>query len=153
LTGAREPCQLSAAFPGLDGEGICLMDQKPPAANPDAYVRSLRGWKRDCVAALRAAVTGAAKLDEVIKWGHIVYSSNGPVLLIRAEAERVLFGFWRGKRLLKVEPRLRASGKYEMATQEFRRGDEVEAEIAARLAKEAVALNRRLGDPTAAAKG
>jgi hypothetical protein len=40
-----------------------------------------------------------------------------------------------------------------MATQVFRKGDEVEAAIASRLAKEAVALNRRLGDPTAAAKG
>src|SRR5690606_36845288 len=38
----------------------------------------------------------AAPLDESIKWGHLVYQSNGPVLLIRAEARRVLFGFWRG---------------------------------------------------------
>ena len=31
--------------------------------------------------------------------GALVYFSNGPVLLIRAEDERVLFGFWRGQRL------------------------------------------------------
>ena len=46
-----------------------------------------------------AAVLSAAEFDEVIKWGHLVYFSNGPVLLIRAEANRVLFGFWRGQRL------------------------------------------------------
>jgi hypothetical protein len=41
---------------------------------------------------------GAGGLEETVKWGHLDYFSNGPALLIRAEAERVLFGFWRGKR-------------------------------------------------------
>ena len=43
-----------------------------------------------------------------MKWGHLVYLSNGPVLLIRAEEKRVLFGFWRGKRLREIAPRLKA---------------------------------------------
>jgi hypothetical protein len=124
----------------------------PVAADPDAYVRALRGWRKDVVVALRQAVNGAADFEEVIKWGHIVYISNGPVLLIRAEDERVLFGFWRGKRLREIEPRLKASGKYELANQEFREGDTVDAAIAARLAKEAAALNRKLGNPQADAK-
>jgi hypothetical protein len=130
-----------------------MMKKGSVAADPDAYVRSLRGWKKESVSQLRAAVTGAVSLEQVIKWGHIVMFSNGPVLLIRAEEERVLFGFWRGKRLREIEPRLKASGKYELATQVFRKGDEVDAKVAARLAKEAVALNRRLGNPQAAAKG
>lgn len=130
-----------------------MMEKKPPAANPDAYVRALRGWKRDCVTVLREAVRGAAAFDEMIKWGHIVYFNNGPVLLIRAEAERVLFGFWRGQRLMKLEPGLKPGGKYEMATQEFRKGDKPDAGVAARLAREAVALNRKLGDPTRLTKG
>ena len=124
----------------------------PVAADPDAYVRGLRGWRKDVVVALRGAVTGAADFEEVIKWGHIVYLSNGPVLLIRAEEERVLFGFWRGKRLRTIEPRLKASGKYELANQVFVKGDEVDGAIAARLAKEAAALNKKLGNPQAAAK-
>lgn len=124
----------------------------PVAADPDAYVRALRGWRREIVEALRDAVTGAAKVEQVIKWGHIVMFSNGPVLLIRAEEERVLFGFWRGKRLTKIEPRLKPGGKFELATQEFRKGDVVDPRIAARLAKAAVALNRKVGDPTKAAK-
>ena len=124
----------------------------PVAADPDAYVRALRGWKKDVVAALRAAVTGAASFEEVIKWGHIVYISNGPVLLIRAEEERVLFGFWRGKLLREIEPRLKASGKYELASQVFVKGDEVDSVIAAKLAKAAAALNRKLGNPQDDAK-
>lgn len=49
-------------------------------------------------------------------WGHLVYLHGGPVLLIRAEMTRVLFGVWRGARLRELEPRLEAGGKYEMAT-------------------------------------
>lgn len=124
----------------------------PVAADPDAYVRALRGWRKDVVVGLREAVTRAARFEQVIKWGHIVMFSNGPVLLIRAEEERVLFGFWRGKRLVDIEPRLKPGGKYEMATQEFRKGDEVSPAIAAKLAKAAVALNRKLGNPALAKK-
>ncbi len=72
------------------------MRKSVPAADPDAYVLALDGWRRACVETLRAAVRKAAGLEEAIKWGHLVYAANGPVLLIRAEDERVLFGFWRG---------------------------------------------------------
>jgi len=127
------------------------MQKSKPAANPDAYVDALRGWQRDIVVALRASVRSAAKLDEVVKWGHLVYLSNGPVLLIRAEQQRVLFGFWRGQKLRDVEPRLKPGGKYEMATLELREGDTIAGAVARRLAKQAAALNRTLGDPTLAA--
>lgn len=124
----------------------------PVAANPDAYVRSQRGWRKDVVVALRDAVKGAAQFDEVIRWGHLVYFSNGPALLIRAEDERVIFGFLRGKRLTKIDPLLVPSGKYELANHMFRKGDDVDSAVAARLAKEAAALNKKLGDPTKVAK-
>ena len=124
------------------------MQKTPPAANPDAYVAALDGWRRDLVEQLRAGVLAAAKLDEKIKWGHLVYFSNGPVLLIRAEAQRVLFGFWRGKRLLGIEPRLKPGGKFELATLDLREGMTVATAVVRRLTKEAVALNRSVGDPT-----
>ena len=129
-----------------------VMKKSIPAANPDAYVSALDGWRRDCVERLRAAVRAAATLEEVVKWGHLVYLSNGPVLLIRAEEERVLFGFWRGQRLRAIEPRLKPGGKYEMATLELREGREVDADVARRLAREAAALNDALGNPTHAAR-
>jgi hypothetical protein len=129
-----------------------LMKKVTPAANPDAYVEALDGWRRDLVQAIRKAVCAASKLDEVIKWGHLVYSANGPVLLIRAEEERVLFGFWRGQRLTQIEPRLKKGGKYEMATLELREGMMITPAVVRRLTKEAVSLNESLGNPTDAAK-
>jgi hypothetical protein len=128
------------------------MKKTVAAASPEAYVAALAGWRLELVTSLRKAVRGAAELDEVIKWGHLVYFSVGPVLLIRAEDERVLFGFWRGKQLLEIEPRLKPGGKYEMATLEFREGATIKPAVVRKLTKEAVALNESLGDPTLEAK-
>ncbi len=127
------------------------MQKSTPAASPDAYVAGLDGWRRDCVEHLRAAVRAASALDEVVKWHHLVYLSDGPVLLIRAEQQRVLLGFWRGQRLRAIEPGLKPGGKYEMATLELRAGMTVSSATVRRLTQEAVALNKRLGDPTHAA--
>ncbi len=124
------------------------MKKQTAAESPEAYVAALKGWRRECVGGLRSSVRKIAGLEEVIKWGHLVYFSVGPVLLIRAEDERVLFGFWRGKRLLENEPRLKGGGKYELRTLELRKGDKISAAQAARLAKEAASLNTKIGDPT-----
>lgn len=124
------------------------MKKVAPTANPDAYVEALQDWRGEFVRALRKTVRSAAKFEEVIKWGHLVYFANGPVLLIRAEDERVLFGFWRGQRVIEIEPRLKKGGKYEMATLELREGSTIAPATVRRLAKEAVALNETLGDPT-----
>lgn len=128
------------------------MKKSAPAANPYAYVSGLDGWQRGCVEGLRAAVRSAATLEESVKWGHLVYLSNGPVLLIRAEEQRVLFGFWRGQRLRAIEPGLKPGGKYEMATLELREGMAISSARARRLTKEAATLNKTLGDPTRLAK-
>lgn len=125
-----------------------MMKKVPPPASPDAYVKSLTAWRRKTLEALRNAVLAAASLEEVIKWGHLVYFENGPVLLIRAENERVLFGFWRGQRLAEIEPRLKKGGKYEMATLELHEGMTIDPATVQRLTREAIALNRLLGDPT-----
>ena len=78
-----------------------------------------------------------------------MYFANGPVLLIRAEPTRVLFGFWRGKRLLHIEPRLTGSGKYELRTLEMHADTPLTLAVARRLVQEAHALNQSLGNPTA----
>jgi len=122
-----------------------------PAENPDAYVAALSGWRRACVEELRAAVRSVPGLTETIKWGHLVYLAKGPVLLIRAEDERVLLGFWRGKRLREIEPRLVPGGNYEMATAELLEGDVIAPTVVSRLTQEALRLDGELGDPTAAA--
>ena len=127
------------------------MRRMPAAESPDAYVAGLDGWRRDTVEELRAAVREAAPMEEVIKWGHLVYLDNGPVLLIRAEAERVLFGFWRGRLLRDIEPRIRPGGKYDMGTLELRGGDSIDREVVTRLVRRAVEMNSVAGDPRAAA--
>jgi hypothetical protein len=124
------------------------MQKSVAAASPDAYVAALAGWRGRYATALRSAVLEAAPLREVIKWGHLVYFSNGPVLLIRAEENRVLFGFWRGQRLRAIEPRLKAGGKYEMATLELLESTPLTRSAVRQLVETAVALNVSHGDPT-----
>jgi hypothetical protein len=124
------------------------MKRSIAAESPAAYLASLSGWQRRYAEALRAAVVDVVSLQEVIKWGHLVYFSNGPVLLIRAEEERVLFGFWRGKRLRGIEPRLKPGGKYEMATLVISEGTPLERSTVVELVREAAALNVVHGDPT-----
>lgn len=128
------------------------MKKMVAAESPAAYVAGLSGWRRALVMKLRRAVRGSAHFTEAVKWGHLVYLTQGPVLLIRAEDARVLFGFWRGKRLRALEPRLKASGKYEMATIEFREGMTIAESDTRRLAAAAAKLNAELGDPTKIAR-
>jgi len=128
------------------------MKRQPPPASPDAYVKALTGWRGLLVRRLRSAVRSAGDLDEVIKWGHLVYFSNGPVALIRAEEARVLFGFWRGQRLTNLEPRLKPGGKYELATLDLREGMTIPPARVQRLVRAAIALNDSLGNPATKVK-
>jgi hypothetical protein len=130
---------------GAEGKAL---QKGQAAADPDSYVASLNGWRRSIVEQLRAAVRSAAPFAETIKWGHLVYLSNGPALLIRAQEDRVLLGFWRGQRLRNIEPRLKPGGKYEMARLDLMEGEAIAAEVVARLAAEAHRLNAEVGDPT-----
>ncbi len=124
------------------------MKKSVPADSPDHYVSALGGWQGRYAAALRAAVSSVSPLEEVIKWGHLVYFSNGPVLLIRAEEKRLLFGFWRGQRLWGIEPRLKPGGKYEMATLEIVENTPLERSTVIALVNAAVSLNSSEGNPT-----
>ncbi|QBK05201.1 DUF1801 domain-containing protein [Hylemonella gracilis] len=122
------------------------------ARTPDEYMACLTDWQRAYVGALRLmALTTVPQVEERLRWGHLVYFMHGPVLLIRVESQRILFGFWRGLRLRHIEPRLKPGGKYEMATLELLRETPLEKATVQRLVQRACVLNRGLGDPTAAA--
>lgn len=122
------------------------------ARTPDAYIAAQRGWQQPGAEALRAAVREAAPaLDERLKWGHLVYCLNGPVLLIRVEPQRLLFGFWRGQLLRHLEPRLKPGGKYQMATLDLRQDTPLNRGTVLQLVAAAAALNQAHGDPQAAA--
>lgn len=122
------------------------------ARDANEYIGQLSGWVRECAEHIRACVVNNKKLEETLKWGHIVYCVNGPAFLIRAERDRVLLGFWRGKRLSSIEPLLKASGKYEMATLVIKSAPYPAPTKIRRLVKEAIALNEKLGNPQDAAK-
>jgi hypothetical protein len=118
------------------------------AASPEAYVEALSGWQRGCVEMLRAAILAAAPFDEIIKWHNLVFVSNGPCILIHTEETRVLLGFWRGKRLAALDPRIKPSGKYELGNITLREGTVIDPADITRLAAPAAALNAEYGDPT-----
>lgn len=121
------------------------------ASTPDEYIACLAGWQQRFAEALRNTVLAAEPAyEERLKWGHIVFFLNGPVLLVRAEPSRVLFGFWRGQRLRDIEPRLKPGGKYEMATLDLRQDTPLDQDTVIALARRAATLNRSLGNPAAA---
>ena len=124
------------------------MKKATPPSSPDAYVSALVVWQKKIVLYLRAAVLSTNKLEEKIKWGHLVYFSTGPVLLIRAENQRVLFGFWRGQRLRHLESHLKPGGKYEMATIALTQDSIMDDFNVSSLIQEGIRLNQLLGDPT-----
>ncbi|HWW58295.1 MAG TPA: DUF1801 domain-containing protein [Sphingopyxis sp.] len=121
----------------------------PAAESPDAYIAALSGWQRERAEMMRGVIMASASFVEVIKWTNLVFMANGPCILIRAEEHRVLLGFWRGKRLRELEPRIRASGKYELGNLVMAQATEVTPEQIARLADAACRLNAELGNPAA----
>jgi hypothetical protein len=120
----------------------------PAAESHDAYIAALSGWQLELCTMLRAAVVRAAAFDETIKWTNLVFLANGPCILIRAEEHRVLLGFWRGKRLREIEPRIKASGKYELGNLVMTEETVVDPAMVERLAAEAYRLNFDLGNPS-----
>jgi len=126
-----------------------MMRSGPLPASPDDYVQSIGGWQRDRVELLRGIAHRVGDSEETVKWGHLVYMANGPAFLIRAEENRVLFGFWRGKRMLDIEPRMTGTGKYEMKTLDLREDTVIDPSVAERLIVKAIQLNRTIGNPTA----
>lgn len=117
-------------------------------ASPGAYVEALSGWQRRLVETLRAAILDGAVFEQIIKWHNLVFVSNGLCILIRAEEHRVLLGFWRGKRLTYLDPRIKPSGKYELGNLVMTEETIVDPALVTRLAAEAARLNAELGDPT-----
>ena len=121
----------------------------PAAETPDAYIAALSGWQLERCTMMRTAIIAAAPFEETIKWTNLVFMANGPCILIRAEEHRVLLGFWRGKRLRELDPRIKASGKYELGNLVMTEAIEVTAERVTTLAAEAFRLNAELGNPAA----
>ena len=114
----------------------------------DEYVRGLTGWRKAVVTRLRNVVLASApEATESIKWGQPVYEVNGPFCYVRAFANSVNFGFWRGATLADAEPRMKCGGKL-MGHIRLTGPDDVDERAFGALVRKAVALNEKEGDPT-----
>jgi hypothetical protein len=125
-----------------------MVKMGPAAASPDAYVAALTGWQRERVTMLRAAVNAGAAFQESIKWTNLLFALSGPCIVIRAEESRVILAFFRGKRLTHFDPRIKASGKYELASFIMGEATDVDPDLITKLAHSAAELNLVYGDPT-----
>lgn len=128
------------------------MERVKSGLTPDAYAASFDDWRGEELRRLRAAALAVDGVEEVIKWGHLVYLSNGPVALIRGEGKRILFGLWRGQRLREIGPRLKPGGQFEMASISLVEGETLDPAVATALVRAGVVLNAELGDPTKLAR-
>jgi hypothetical protein len=114
----------------------------------DGYVAKLKPPQREIVEALRKLVREAAPgATEVFKWAQPVYEQNGPFAFIKAHANHVTFGFWRGVELDGGRGLLESGGR-QMAHLKLRHPADVKKGELSRLVTEAVRLNLEKGDPT-----
>jgi hypothetical protein len=119
------------------------------AESPDAYIEALTGWQRNYVEMLRTAFHAGAEFSETIKWTNLLFESNGPCIVVRAEEYRVIIAFFRGKRLAHLDPRIKPSGKFELANFIVKSDPGMGSTVFTHWASTAAAFNAELGSPTA----
>lgn len=116
----------------------------------DSYVAQLSVDQRAIAEALRASVIAAAPgATEVIKWSQPVFELDGPFCWIKAHKAHVTLGFWRGMQLVAGTGAIEGSGS-KMGHIKLRSLGDVKPALIHKLVREAVALNREMGDPTKA---
>jgi hypothetical protein len=114
----------------------------------DEYIDGLGDWRADTVRRLRGLVDEAAPgASSSIKWAQPVWESNGPFAYVKAFANSVNIGFWRGAQLDDPDGLLEGGGD-RMKHLSLRSGDEIPAEAVGAFVRQAIELNRELGTPT-----
>jgi hypothetical protein len=114
----------------------------------EEYIRALSGWQASAVRSICNIVRATApKAKESIKWAQPVYEQEGPVCYLKAFNACVNFGFWRGAELSDPKRLLRGEGD-KMRHVKLSSERDVDPKAFAAFVKQAVELNRRLGDPT-----
>lgn len=118
------------------------------AINVDAYIAHFKGWQREVLTTLRAIIRqGGGDIDESIMWSQPVFSSSGPVCYIKAFADHINFGFWRGIEL--DDPEGLLTGDLTMMRHiTIRHVNDVKRDVFEAMVRQAVRLNRDKGDPT-----
>ncbi len=114
----------------------------------DSYVAQLSVEQRAIADALRALVMAAAPgATEAIKWSRPVFELGGPLCWIKAHRAHMTLGFWRGMQLASGKGAIEGSGA-KMGHLKLRSLGDLKPALVEKLVREAIALNRELGDPT-----
>ena len=114
----------------------------------DEYVAELQAWQVEIVAALRTLIREAAPdATEAIKWAQPVFEDNGPFAFIRPASKHVTIGFWRGAEMADPKAVLQGDGD-RMRHIKLSGVKDIQAHDVQSYVREAVALNRKHGDPT-----
>lgn len=117
----------------------------------DEYLAGLDAPHAALATSVRKLVLAAAPgCAESVKWAQPVYESDGPFAYFRAHARHVTLGFWRGADLDDPKDLLESAGS-RMAHVKLPLGAELPAAAITRWVKQAVKLNRELGNPTKSA--
>jgi hypothetical protein len=105
------------------------------------------GWQLEVVTRLVAMARKVAPRATIsIKWGQPVVEESGPVAFIKVAKAHVTFGFWRGADL--ADPKGALEGGERMKHVKISSPEALDEKLLAALLKQAVSLNRTLGDPT-----
>jgi hypothetical protein len=114
----------------------------------DEYIAGLDGWRKQVLIQLRELIDSAApKATAAIKWSQPVWDDHGPFCYIRAHANHVTLGFWRGASLLAPRGFLQGEGD-RMRHIKLTSTDQIRKKLVQELVRAAVKLNRAEGDPT-----
>lgn len=128
--------------------GMKARPSKAKSETVDTYVSALGDWRGDVVRRVRGLIREAAPdATESIKWAQPVYELNGPFAYVRAFTSHVNFGFWRGADLADKHNLLVGSGTT-MRHVTLSSPDDIRDDAFKELVRNAVRLNRTLGDPT-----
>jgi hypothetical protein len=118
-------------------------------ASVDEYISRQDGWRRRVLIQLRELIESAApQSTAAIKWSQPVWEDHGPFCFMRAHANHVTLGFWRGADLTAPQRFLEGEGD-RMRHIKLTSTDSIRRKLVQELVREAVKLNRAEGSPTA----
>jgi hypothetical protein len=114
----------------------------------DNFAAALPPEQQEIIKTLRAIIKEVVpKADEAIKWAQPVFSSDGPMIFIRAAKAHVTLGFWRGAELTDPKGLLEGDGSRMKHIKIKSVKDVNKTQITAWI-KQAMKLNKEKGDPT-----
>ena len=119
-----------------------------PRRTVDDYIDTIPAPLNAVAAEVRRIVRAAAPdAAESVKWAQPVFDLGGPFVALKAHPRWITLTFWRGAALDDPGAVLAGDGD-RMRHARFGSLEEVDEESVAALVRQAVELNRRLGDPT-----